>query len=282
MHTVGLLLAFGWSPEIRGITVVLIAVVVLMGSVYMILGTNVGARLGLLISLAAFFGWMTSMGAIWATYGIGLKGDEPSWVAKDIVNDGDLANASSPVVRNPAIVTATTEERVDGWILLEEDDPKRGQAVAAADEIIVEQKVLPAGAYEATAVFDMGGERGPLHFEWDAPNWWPGVDEGDTWQFDWFAVRHEPHYALVEVHPLVPQNVEPGRAPPAPVIDESQPPRYVLLERDLGNKRRPAFLITFGSAILFGIFCLMLHRRDRFATANRAVTAPALPATTGG
>ena len=46
------LLAIGWEPEIRGAIVVMIGVVVLMGSVYLILGSNVGARLGLLISLA--------------------------------------------------------------------------------------------------------------------------------------------------------------------------------------------------------------------------------------
>ena len=46
------LLAIGWQPEIRGITVVVIGVVVLMGSVYLILTTNLGSRLGFLVSLA--------------------------------------------------------------------------------------------------------------------------------------------------------------------------------------------------------------------------------------
>ena len=44
-------LAFGWQPEIRGIVVVLIAVGVLMGSVYLILSTDLGARLGLMVAL---------------------------------------------------------------------------------------------------------------------------------------------------------------------------------------------------------------------------------------
>ena len=54
-----LTLAFGWQPEIRGIVVVLIAVGVLMGSVYLILSTDLGARLGLLVALGALFGWLT-------------------------------------------------------------------------------------------------------------------------------------------------------------------------------------------------------------------------------
>ena len=73
------LLAISWEPEIRGIIVVLISVVVLIGGTYLIVGTNLGARLGVLVVLAGFFGWMMTMGAIWWTYGIGLKGPEPSW-----------------------------------------------------------------------------------------------------------------------------------------------------------------------------------------------------------
>ena len=72
------LLAISWQPELRGIVVVLIAVVVLIGGTYLIVGTNLGARLGVLVVLAGFFGWMMTMGAIWWTYGIGLKGPEPS------------------------------------------------------------------------------------------------------------------------------------------------------------------------------------------------------------
>ena len=74
-----MLFAISWQPELRGIVVVLIAVVVLIGGTYLIVGSNLGARLGVLVVLAGFFGWMMTMGAIWWTYGIGLKGPEPSW-----------------------------------------------------------------------------------------------------------------------------------------------------------------------------------------------------------
>ena len=73
------LFAVNWQPELRGIVVVLISVAVLIGGTYLVVGTNVGARLGFLIVIAAFFGWMMTMGAIWWTYGIGLKGPEPFW-----------------------------------------------------------------------------------------------------------------------------------------------------------------------------------------------------------
>ena len=59
------LLAINWEPEIRGILIVIISVSVLCGSVYLILGTNMGARLGFLVALAGLAGWMFLMGAIW-------------------------------------------------------------------------------------------------------------------------------------------------------------------------------------------------------------------------
>ena len=75
------LLAISWEPELRGILIVIIATVVLCGSIYMILATNIGARLGFLVALTGLFGWMMLMGIVWAIYGIGLKGPEPSWQA---------------------------------------------------------------------------------------------------------------------------------------------------------------------------------------------------------
>jgi len=66
------LLAIDFNPGLRGIVVVLISVVVLIGGTYLVVGTNLGARLGFLVVLASFFGWMMTMGAIWWVYGIGL------------------------------------------------------------------------------------------------------------------------------------------------------------------------------------------------------------------
>ena len=75
MHaTFATLLAIGWEPELRGILTVIMAVGVLMGSVYLVLATNLGARLGFLVTLAAIFGWLAMMGFVWMIYGIGLQG----------------------------------------------------------------------------------------------------------------------------------------------------------------------------------------------------------------
>ena len=80
--TLASLLAISWEPEIRGISVVLISVVVLCGSVYLVLSTNMGSRLGFLVALAGLFGWLMMMGVFWWVYGIGLSGEAPSWCSK--------------------------------------------------------------------------------------------------------------------------------------------------------------------------------------------------------
>ena len=258
------LLAVSWEPEIRGIIVVLISVVVLIGGTYLIVGTNLGARLGVLVVLAAFFGWMMTMGAIWWVYGIGLKGPEPSWKPAEpitIIRDAqalvgaEVLEIPAKVAANPVATAASVASQLEseGWQLLEESDPQRGQAVAASDAIIqVEAEEFAAGEYVSIAVYDRGGER------------YPKINES----LDFVAFFHKPRYALVEVAPVVPQRTEPGRAPARPVIDEAQPHRYVYMIRDLGAKRQPAILITFGSAIIFFILCWLLHRRDLMLREN--------------
>lgn len=85
MEMVELFAGLAWDPEIRGFLAVLTGVVVLMGSVWLLLSSNSGPRLGTLLSLAGFFGWMFIMGVIWWIYGIGWSGDAPVWEEVEIV-----------------------------------------------------------------------------------------------------------------------------------------------------------------------------------------------------
>ncbi|MFM8266176.1 MAG: hypothetical protein ACKOAI_08970 [Acidimicrobiia bacterium] len=260
------MLAINWEPQLRGYVVVLIAIVVLIGGTYLVVGTNLGARLGFLVILAGLFGWMAAMGIIWWTYGIGLKGREPSWKAAEpatIIRDGELFQQVE-ILDQPLKLTGTAAQNAatvadalesEGWVLLEESDPQRGQAVAASDDLLINQaEEFAAGEFVSVGVFDRGGDR------------WPKVNDS----LDFFAFFHEPRYALVEVAPVVPQRVEPGRAPARPKIDETQERRYVYMIRDLGNKRQPAMFITLGSTLVFLILCWLLHRRDLMLRANLA------------
>ncbi len=136
------------------------------------------------------------------------------------------------------------------------DDPERGQAVAASDDILQNRaQVFKAGDYLTVAVFDKGGERYPKF--------------GD---FDFFAFLHKPHYAVVQVQGVIKQNTEPGKAPPTPQVDPNAPQRFVLMERNQGNRRRPAALIMVGSTLIFLFLCRWLHKREKLVAANRSAT----------
>ncbi len=262
------LYAVNWSPEIRGIIVVLIGIGVLIGGTYIILGTNIGARVGFLVAMAALFGWMATMGAVWFSYGIGLKGRDPTWRPMETILDFKQANhpnlVGSGAFADP-IAGATNTGRVDGWVKLKEDNPSRGQAVASADEILtVEEKILKSGDYLPVAVYDKGGKSSP---KFTTPKIW----KFGSFKFDMLAVFHDPHYAVVEVAPVIKQNTEPGKAPPKAVIDPKAPHYFVLMIRDLGTRRQPAAAITSGSAVMFALLAYMLHTRDRRVTLNRSV-----------
>ena len=86
-----------------------------------------------------------------------------------------------------------------------------------------------AGEFQVVNVFEKGGERSPTFFGGSV---------------DFLAFWHKPHYALVEVAPLVPQRAEPGRAPAKAVIDPTQPHQYVFMIRDLGALRQPGGFLT--------------------------------------
>jgi hypothetical protein len=64
----------------------IIAVVVLIGSIYMLLASNFGLRQGYLILMVSLFGWMLIMSAIWlfgapgTTPGTGPRAREPQWI----------------------------------------------------------------------------------------------------------------------------------------------------------------------------------------------------------
>jgi hypothetical protein len=265
-------LAVSWEWELRGTLIVIIAVSLFCGSIYMILATNLGARLGFLVALTGLAGWMTLMGIIWMIYGIGLKGPDPSWAevpGRTVLQDTDAlfqAGVFEQRVEVPEDATFTEEAEIvaaeftgEGWVKLGEDAPAFGQAAAAAGEFLEETGAFAAGEFQAVRVFDTGGERYPM-----------------IGNFDLLAFFHKPHYAVVEVAPLVPLRTEAGRAPPPAQIDETRQRQYVYMIRDLGARRQPAFVLTLGSGLVFFAGCWLLHRRDRVLAINRsAAVVPA-------
>ncbi len=242
--------ALKWDPQIHGLLVVLLAIVLLPGSVYLLLATNLGARVGFLVAVAGLFGWMTVMGVIWTVYGIGFTGNPPKWNVQQITE----ANLSS----SPRSVLAGFPS---GWHKIAIGDPNETAAAAAADPALAppatsgKQGLFAASSdYIPIAAYDKGGEK---YF----PGW--------THAPNIIAFFHKPHYFVVQVQRVKPQVTAPGQPPPKPVADPTQPVVSVLMIRDLGNVRQKPGQVAVSSAIIFGVACYALHRRDKQAMAAR-------------
>lgn len=260
-ETASLALTVTWDPTIRGILVVLVAAVVLCGSVYLVLWTNLGSRLGFLVAAAGFWGWVTIMAAAWWVYGIGLQGPAPAWVVEEVVTSSapdDTSGAALPEARD-----------LSGWNELEEGDTIRGEAQASADEALTGEDSPRATFEEASdyvtiAAYDVGGK-----------------DPGDL--LSKLPLSHPPHYAVIQVQEAVevvtleegetcPPDatcIEFGETPPSSEPDPDAPVVSVVMVRDLGSLRLPPALITLASVVVFGIICNVLHRRDKLVTAHR-------------
>jgi hypothetical protein len=295
MDPLNLVAGIAFDPTIRGILAVAVGVVVLMGSVYLLLGTNTGSRLGFLLALAGFFGWMSIMGLIWWIYGIGMQGEAPSWEVVEF-NAGDTDQAVTEEVRDLdlsvlpqdedgvdyervaqiveeqpealAELEEQLEEASDGWVLLPPSDPSRGEAEATVSDALPNCDTCNFGIddpadYIVLDAFEVGGKEG-------LPN------EPDRWDRIWteirsaLTIRNPEHYAVVQVQKVVEQETQPGEAPPTPVADESEPVISVVLLRDIGDRRFPAAVITVSSTLIFGLLCWILHQRERIFEANLA------------
>jgi len=238
--------ALTWEPHIKGALYVVIAVLVLCGSCYMILATDVGARLGFLLAGAGLFGWLATMGFIWWAYGRGPVGPDPSWKSQGIVT-GDLAASQRSFLRD------FPEE----WRKLALDDPELADATPTSDAILApgpggDGPFRAAADFVLIGAFQKGGETyGPL-----------GLD------FRPLDVFHKPNYLVVQVQKSMPEADEAG-GPPRAVPDPSAQPVSVVLLRDLGAKRLNPAVFTIASTIIFGLFCYQLHVRDKEAWARK-------------
>jgi hypothetical protein len=238
----------GWDPQIRAILVVALAVVVLPGSVYMILGTNLGSRLGFLVAIAGVSGWMLIQAIIWTVYGIGYVGDAPSWKLREVVVSETAEDLGTAILDDA--------HDLSKWKELPADDPKRGEAqAAAAAGIAGKEAEIPTFTAESDYVVTDAYDKGGRTHSWFDKN---------------VPFKHPPHYAIVQVQKAKVVEVPFGETPPKAEADPNEPVVSVILERDLGDKRLPPFLVALGSGIIFAVSCNVLHRRDKAVMAARA------------
>jgi hypothetical protein len=241
-------LTISWDPTIRGYLVVATGVAVLCGSVYLLLATNTGVRLGFLIAAAGLTGWMTIMGVVWWLYGIGWVGEASSWKVREVVVSDEPEDTSG---------AATEEARdISDW----EDLPEGGgDAAATADEALTGED-SPLATFESTQDYTLIGAKET-----------GGKDEGSL--LSELPGPHPPHYGVIQVRPVVEVEVPFGETPPPPEPDPDAQVFTVVMERDLGNQRLIPAAFTIVCAIFFGVTCNVLHRRDKLAAEARARAA---------
>jgi len=295
MQTLNLLAGIAWDPTVRGLLSVGVGVVVLMGSVYLLLATNTGNRLGFLLALTGFFGWMAIMGIVWWIFGIGMQGAAPSWdvveynagaveqaVTEKVTElrlddlpqdeDGvDYEAMSSLADEDPERFVAINEqfeEDSNGWRWLPASDPARGEAEATVADSLPECSTCDFGIedpadYLVLGAFEVGGKEG---LPADPSRW----DRVKTEVVSALTIKNPERYAVVQVQKVIEQETEPGQAPPTPEADPDEPVISVVMLRDIGDRRFPAAMITIGSALIFGLLCWVLHQRERILEANLA------------
>jgi hypothetical protein len=300
-----LLGAMSWDPGFRGILVVAVGVAVLCGSVYLLLATNSGHRLGFLLALTGLMGWMTIMGVVWSMYGIGYLGSQASWKVEEVnydalpeaalaeartlpapddlpavdailEEDPDLAGQFAEADREPTLgdllsVQPELSERDDldfgEWELLSTSDPQTGEAQAAASAYLIEERKLfsDSSGFVVVDAYSRGGKERAEE----------GASLLDRARFklgrilSW-PLGHPTHYAVVQVRPVIPQEPEPGQPPPAPAVADDAQVISVIMVRDLGAKRLPSVGLTIFSGIVFAVCVSSLKRREKLVDEARA------------
>jgi hypothetical protein len=262
--------SIAWDPGLRGVLVVAVGVTVLMGSVYLLLSTNLGSRLGFLVTVAGLTGWLTLMGFVWCMYGIGYKGTAAHWKVEEVVTSSSAKDLSASKL--------AAAHDLSTWTELAADSPARGDAAAAASAALaptpgVESRVKRFEVdadFKVVDAFTTGGKKVSHGVSFRHPF----GDKGLRGLLNgWLPGPHPPHYTIIQAQAVVKVDVPFGEAPPPAKVDTTAPVESVILVRDLGKLRVPSFLIMCASGIVFGITCNALHRRDKATWAARAAAA---------
>lgn len=246
--TAALLGALSWEPQIKGALYVLLAVVILVGSTFLILGTDVGSRLGFQLTAAGLFGLLVTLGTIWWVRGIGPVGPSPTWKTQDVITGSISQTREEALVGFP-----------DVWRKLEPSDPEVADAQPVVDADLVIRPGEPGGAFKRSSdylvvgAYQKGGETyGPV-----------GLN------FRPFDVFHKPNYLVVQVQQVKEHPALPGQPVAKPQADTSTPVVSVVLLRDLGSKRLNPAVFTISCALIFGLLVYQLHSRDKELLARR-------------
>lgn len=253
-----------WYPTILGVLVVVAAIVLFCGSVYLLLGTNLGARLGFLVAFTGLMGFLVVLSALWITTASPLntlKGRIPEWQVNEVVDN--LEDASIPEVRDigtranlvDPTEAANVKAAVDAALVTVEGTPAH-----PVEEGVNEFARFPdVTTYQVLETFETGGSD---------PQFW-------KLQFTHTAQYAAAQFCEVEPQPSEDQNI--GLPPPPPECANDGETGYVVLTRDLGSLRFPPFIAFVAFTVLFVLGLLLLHWREKDEQEAEAATAAAEP-----
>jgi hypothetical protein len=262
------LAALTWDPQIRGFLILLTSFVILVGSVYLLLMTNLGTRLAFLVAVAGLSGWMMLLGLLWTLTpsGTGPKGRDPHWKVERVIA-GELGPTAPK-----ELADFPTE-----WNPLEDGNASRAEGQTAADDFFTKADEGKSFGFDdtrdyvVTGAYQKGGDEHHLF----------GINLKGEFLFikikgsKGITISHDPNRMVVQVRPNKFRDVDPvvGQPVPTPEADPSEPVHNVVLIRDLGTKRLPPFLVFFSSLLIFSVTCYALHRRDKRIWAAQAAAA---------
>ena len=251
-----------WNPTILGILVALCAVGLFCGSVYLLLGTNLGGRLGFLVAAAGLTGFLVLLTSLWWTSGNGgidpPTGRAPRW---NVV----------AVVKNPS------EAKIDAVRSIEKKGRKLTPAELTNLRPAIDTAVVPAvslnGEDPEAKPFATLGFTATTDFLVDFPGYASFEVGGGSKNVFW----HVPEYATVQICATAKNDAGEPLVPPR--CDPLQPTEFVVLEHDLGSVRLPVVAYWFMSVILFALSLLGLHwyEKDERERKRRALAPVPTP-----
>ncbi len=250
-----------WNPTILGVLVVVSGVILFCGSIYLLLGTNLGARLGFLVAFTGLMGFLVVLSLLWMTTASPLntiKGRVPEWEVKQVVADLGEARIDDArtIKQDGEKVSATEAANVKAAV----DDALVGVEPTAAEPEPPEKQFAEFGEVTEFMTGDTyevgGGAPNPLDFE----------------------ITHKPLVAVVEYCEVVDVEVDFGLPPPEPECNpQSDKQGFIILERDLGSLRVPPFVAFVMFTVLFGLGLLALHWREKDEAALQALRPAPVP-----
>jgi hypothetical protein len=251
-----------WNPTILGVLVTLSAIGLFCGSVYLLLGTNLGARLGFLVAFASLTGFMVLLTTLWWTSGnSGIDpphGKSPSWSMVEVVSDPQQSK-----------VAAVRDVLQSGGVPIDETAlanlrPAMDAALVTANVPVNQEKPAQPFAKFQTALEYLTDFKGYKTF----------IVGGGTRNLFW----HNHKYAIVQFCPKDP-NQPLGEVPRCDPLGTTQ---FAVLSYNFGSLREPVvFQFWLPSVLLFSLSLLGLHWYETDARKRQRAKLTPVPTPSG-